>query len=279
REPLYYQFRQLLQIDCVASFDRYVRTPDLVPIDLDHKLLEQCSAWTEELQRYFGSHANVSTLLGHLPEDVCIMRRVVQLLSDSERSADTRLTMLNETIAAESSPLLLAWLASHRLSSTEFSLVIQEHGAESAEHLKLEKVLHAHLLIAGISEERSASATELFSVLRVFHNRTADLRSDTLVARMERLLNDFSVREYLRLNWFQGVWYYNREAFSELIDWLFLLTVFHLVENSGLENTVTTEVNKGALIRERLIDISDSVNYDFQKLQEQILEEGLWNID
>ena len=174
--------------------------------------------------------------------------------------------------------IALAWLASQRLSSAEFAQLVQEHGTESASHLRLEKVVREQLLRSGVAQEKAAEAAELFSVLRVFHNRTGDLRAETLVARLDFLLNDFSVREFLRLNWYEGIWYYNREAYQKLMEWLFVLTLFHIAEKNTSMDMLPSEVERGFEILQKLIDFSDKAEYDLQRLEELIAEEAPWNI-
>jgi len=278
REPLYHAFQLLLEKDCIVALERYTASTEDMPPELDSILREKCKTWNQELHRYYGGKPGVADILGHLPDDIETMRRVGHLLAGGEKLKDHSLEIFSRQSRAEFYHIALAWLASQRLSSVEFAQLVQEHGTESASHLRLEKVVRDQLLRNGATQERAAGAAELFSVLRVFHNRTGDLKAETLVARLEFLLNDYTVREFLRLNWYEGVWYYNREAYQRLMEWLFVLTVFHLTEKSASKDMLASEVERGFEILQKLLELSEEAEYDLQRLEELIAEEAPRNI-
>ena len=278
REPLYHAFRLLLEKESITALEQYTSASAEVSPEFDSALREKCRIWNEKLHRYYGGKPEVADILGHLPDDIETMRRVGQLLAAGEKLKHHILGILSRQSREEFYHIALAWLASQRLSSAEFAQLVQEHGTESASHLRLEKVVREQLLRSGVAQEKAAEAAELFSVLRVFHNRTGDLRAETLVARLDFLLNDFSVREFLRLNWYEGIWYYNREAYQKLMEWLFVLTLFHIAEKNTSMDMLPSEVERGFEILQKLIDFSDKAEYDLQRLEELIAEEAPWNI-
>jgi hypothetical protein len=91
-----------------------------------------------------------------------------------------------------------------------------------------------------------------------------------------QMLDDARVKEFIGVNEYQDVWYYSKENFEELVDWLFSLGLFSFMtesiadnsEESLIKRSLTQAVNTSV----RLKEISEKSGYQFEKLKQHILD-------
>lgn len=85
---------------------------------------------------------------------------------------------------------------------------------------------------------------------------------------MEQLFNDYDVREFIKLNLFKETWYYNKECFIELMNWLLLISFIH----DWKSETQSTQLIESArekkyIFVKGLLQVSDKAGYQIEKLR------------
>ncbi|MEI7811750.1 MAG: alpha-amylase family glycosyl hydrolase [Ignavibacteria bacterium] len=58
---------------------------------------------------------------------------------------------------------------------------------------------------------------------------------------IEQLISDSDARQYIGVNYFQGEWYYSKESFEELSDWIFTIRLVSYLSNKPLQSVEKQE--------------------------------------
>jgi hypothetical protein len=120
---------------------------------------------------------------------------------------------------------LLMWAVVHRLGAIARE---EDFGAQSRSWMDewlLSKVIRENLEALGYDEGSTWYMQLLLKVLTRYQDFDADIERGAASTRISAMLADTDVRQYLRVNEFEGVWWFNREAFENLIAWLFTISV------------------------------------------------------
>jgi glycosidase len=99
--------------------------------------------------------------------------------------------------------------------------------------------------------------------------------SKGLSSKLVQMLDDENVKIFIGVNEYQGIWYYSKENFEALVDWLFSLGLFNFLAASIADDTGESKIKAGltlAVISSvRLKEISERSGYQFEKLKQDIL--------
>lgn len=91
-----------------------------------------------------------------------------------------------------------------------------------------------------------------------------------------QMLDDAYVKEFIGVNLYQDVWYYSKENFEELVDWLFSLGLFSFIAESIADNAEESMIKAGLIqavnTSVRLKEISEKSGYQFEKLRNLIIK-------
>ena len=120
---------------------------------------------------------------------------------------------------------LLMWAVVHRLGAIARE---EDFGAQSRSWMDewlLSKVIRENLEALGYDEGSTWYMHLLLKVLTRYQDFDADIERDAASTRISAMLVDTDVRQYLQVNEFEDVWWFNREAFENLIAWLFTISV------------------------------------------------------
>lgn len=101
-----------------------------------------------------------------------------------------------------------------------------------------------------------------------------DNRNEIFLRPLITMLSDEQVKLFIGVNEYEGAWYYSKENFEELLDWIFTLAVFSLFreENSGdaLPAEAIPKLILAADAIFRIKEISEQSGYRFERLKEQL---------
>ncbi len=90
-----------------------------------------------------------------------------------------------------------------------------------------------------------------------------------------QLLKDEDVKQFIGINLYQDVWYYSKENFEELADWLFALRLFSMFKplQVASEPELVREIEKLITASLKLKELSEASGYQFEKLQSNVEHE------
>lgn len=119
---------------------------------------------------------------------------------------------------------LLGWWSVHALGKLAAEAQFALQSRSWIDEWRLGKVIAAVLQELGVAEPEARRAVMLIKVL-TSHQRW-ERRVDRL---LHALIEDSDVRQFLQVNRYQGVLWFNKEAFDQLRWWLLLVTVVQIM--------------------------------------------------
>jgi glycosidase len=180
-------------------------------------------------------------------------------------------------------------------------LILKNSLIQSASKINLQKIFTDLLFNKPISrtlESISANVNtyikiELIKVLLEYHYRNTkkaksasskkssknDIHKENkgiLVATLNILLDSSIVYNLLHVNEFDGITYFNKENFEDLLRWLLLFSILNLKQEEKIneEKKLLQEIKKLTGETNELIKIAEQAGYDLNKLKEEIARES-----
>jgi len=119
---------------------------------------------------------------------------------------------------------------------------------------------------------RNTEKEKTASNIKNSENDIYDGNKDVLVDTLNLLLDKSIVFNILHVNEFNGITYFNKENFEDLLRWLLLFSILNLKQDSKLidEKKVLQEIKKLTGETNKLINIAEQAGYDLNKLKEEI---------
>ncbi|MGD9899938.1 MAG: alpha-amylase family glycosyl hydrolase [Calditrichaceae bacterium] len=127
----------------------------------------------------------------------------------------------------------------------------------------LDKVIRRNYLKIGIESSQIAADIELIYILLTVNTDILFDDESLVRAHTEELFSDPHVRSYNMINLYQGIWYFQKEAFEKLLNWILVLSVLDILRNAEKINTPVLNKLLSALDRiELLKNTADKSGYD-----------------
>lgn len=172
---------------------------------------------------------------------------------------------------------LISWVSNHRLSEAAFT---EEPDGESLAQLNrvwmdeflLAKYNQRALIELGVEVGSAARQVELIKILlgntEWFASRP--LGRDSVFQTLQLWLKDAAVQGYVNTNRYQGILWFNKESFDELLWWMYaiaLLQIFHaaMVHDAKITE-VAEEIERCYLLIEKLQQSAEKSAYQIEKL-------------
>jgi glycosidase len=194
--------------------------------------------------------------------------------------------------------LYMIWLSINNIGSLFDAKEVGEKSLSVMDDLLLYYPMRKIMRRLGRSEFEIDSEIALLKVLTRFnslnlqvsqmhydllHDEKVFLSDKTAVKKLGKneaeilinLLNDFEVRDLIGANRYDGVWYYSKENFEDLLDWLMTLDIINYIEKAEDKSA-----NNGKLVafikdifhlNKELKEISSRSGYRLETLKENIL--------
>ncbi|HHN47629.1 MAG TPA: alpha-amylase, partial [Bacteroidales bacterium] len=93
---------------------------------------------------------------------------------------------------------------------------------------------------------------------------------EALSKNLLTMLDDPQLKEFLGVNQYQDVWYYSKENFEELVDWLFALGLFELFREENMQaispEKIKSKIEQAVRFAISLKETSERSGYRFEKL-------------
>jgi len=141
--------------------------------------------------------------------------------------------------------------------------------------LNLEKIFERAFLALGRNRAQARRDVCLLRILVKHQYLVTDADEHNRFLRLEKLFDDYDVREFVKVNLYQDKWFYNKECFEEMIDSLFLVAVV----NDWKGGERTRELNAALCSRKinfvnEVKKLSDRSQYEIERLRNNLsLEE------
>ena len=183
----------------------------------------------------------------------------------------------------DSSIIFMLWLiisSMKELFSIEEKVNRQNYVTELLFDTPVRKILQK----AGKSEVEIFNEINLLSIflnnydqmIEIFgyeeNDNSVKAKKDDLIS----LLDNEIVRTYLCVNQFENVWYYNKENFEELLNWVFTFYDLEIIKEGKVES-IKKLFNRSYKKYLEIIELSKRSEFKFEKLKENMSGEKTIN--
>lgn len=188
-------------------------------------------------------------------------------------SLDEMLIVGNRKLYRENVIILTAYFIAEALSV----LTDKANRSDLMHQLMLQKPLQNVLKRTGRGEKDIELDIRLVSILlryvpALIENSKPSMSGNAVLLQM---LDNAEVKEFIGTNHYEGIWYYSKENFEELVDWLFALTLFSWFEPLQTigEPELAKEIEKLINASMKLKELSEASGYQFGKLKTNVENE------
>ncbi len=89
---------------------------------------------------------------------------------------------------------------------------------------------------------------------------------------IRNLFSDDYIKLYLNVNYYEDVWYYSKEAYTELTEWILSISLIKFLGRESVGNNVVKKlVTKLFMLNKYLLNSSDQSGFQLEKLETILL--------
>jgi glycosidase len=180
----------------------------------------------------FGGQFEEEKTVHELKKNIHAVERLVQSSHDRRKRGGkvAAKSFLNKALKFEESRTIFLLIVMNIVSK----LTMLGDSKQIVERLRLSSVLRK-LIHYDSGREGSNDQELLFYIL--LHHEPEFERKEILLWRVaiEQLFNDSYARDFLKVNLYEGRWYFGKEQFEKLLEWFGILVLIHLAQDEGPE--------------------------------------------
>ena len=161
--------------------------------------------------------------------------------------------------------VLLGWLAVHRLGMIISPHEFAEISRSWVDEWLLNKLIATTLGDVGLDERSAWQSVHLIKLLVSQTHWWLEAGEGQVYQLMLSVFSDAEAQQYLGVNRYQDILWYNREAFEDFTWWLFIIAVVNIISTQPPEQVAQAIVNCFTDIQ-RILKATVSSNYQVEKL-------------
>ncbi|MDY7078528.1 MAG: alpha-amylase family glycosyl hydrolase [Chloroflexota bacterium] len=216
--PVHRPFRELVDANVFRRLvDARVTEPDG---QLDTELLREVEQKTEhllrEIKQFTGGSGDETVIAREIRQKLEVTLYLETMFFGKDLVSDPR----NDPATW---PILLGWLFTHALGRVAGEVDFEQISRSWIDEWLLGKIITGVLRDIGLDEGTAWQATTTIKLLTSHQRWFADERQAYQV--LESWLSDDQVQQFLQVNRYQGVLWFNKEAFEQLLRWMLLVAV------------------------------------------------------
>jgi hypothetical protein len=164
---------------------------------------------------------------------------------------------------------LFNWLFVHALGKVVNQRGFAEQSRSWIDEWRLDKTISDALRDLGLKETEAWSSLKLIKWLtghqRWFEGKGSDQKQAYEI--LQSLLKDGEVQQFLQVNQYHDIWWFNKEAFEEMLWWLMMVAALELGSDpSRPVNTVVAELERCYSIIQTWQQAEEKSQYQVEKL-------------
>ena len=237
--PIHHKFEQLMNVETIRRLKENIANPKKKKITTN--LLDEIEAdylsLLEEVKNQSSQKTEVKKLAQQLRSKFENLIELKNLLSTSKAEPIRKASkFLNEFIKDEDKfwEILISWLLTHELGKVADEEDFQDLSRSWIDEWLLGKIMNSVYHKIGFDESQSWQALAIVKILCSSQNWIKDIadKKRPLYYLLNALLEDQLIQQYLQVNRYQGVLWFNKESFESLVRWLFGVGALEgLIEN------------------------------------------------
>ncbi|MGB5529970.1 MAG: alpha-amylase family glycosyl hydrolase, partial [Ignavibacteriaceae bacterium] len=213
------------------------------------------------------------------------MKKVDELLPVNNRLMINRdyLTLLNLIILKQlfnkkTDQVKIAVLFDDLLLSKPINNILEKYSDGTSIHHRIELI--KLLLFTFLKEKKKTSKSK--EIRKATGTKSTTPESENVLPAIKVLLGEDIVHNFIHLNEFEGITYFNKERFDELLRWLMLFNMIETTSSMTIAKKdermnlteLNRDINKSLKINSekflKLISKAESCNYDFSKFKQEL---------
>jgi hypothetical protein len=170
---------------------------------------------------------------------------------------------------------LFGWLFVHALGKVVAPGGFARQGHTWIDEWRLGKTIFHVLRELGLEETAARNSVTVIKWLTDHQTWFEEKPSDQkqAYATLESLLRDNDVQEFLRINHYNDVWWYNKEAFEEMLWWLMMVAALTIGSDSLRSvNAVVEDIQRCYAMIQIWQKSGEKSEYQVEKLLERVRE-------
>jgi hypothetical protein len=256
-QPIHRAFKELVN---AATFQRLMDARLAEPDGrLDQALLDEVEQKTLHLLR------EIKQFTGATGDEATLAQDMRQQLEIILQSTNLRIYEFTNLPIHQFWGSLLGWWSVHSLGKIVGEAGFEERSRSWMDEWLLGKVIARVLQDLGLDE---SAAWQSVAVVKLLTSHQRWFAAEATAARsrayqiLESLLKDDEVQQFLQVNRYQGVLWFNKEAFEQLLWWLWLVAVVEI----GADPKRAEEISACSSIVEQLRQAGEKSGYQVEKL-------------
>jgi glycosidase len=164
---------------------------------------------------------------------------------------------------------LFSWLFVHLLGRMAGSTDFSQRSWSLIDEWGLDKVIGSGLANLGLDETTVRRSITLVKILTRHQRWSLTESSGPMKAHgiLELLLKDGEVQQFLQVNRYNEIWWFNKEAFEELLWWLLLISSIEIGSNPLRPvNEITRDLERCWSLIQTLLAAEEKSEYQVEKL-------------
>ncbi len=230
--PIHHKYEQLMKAELISNIKQEISDKKKKKIDSDlfDTIEQKYLAFLEEVNRHTARTTNVEALAKQIRgkfESLPILNNLQTISKSDKIKAPAR--FLNNFIRSEDKFLdgMISWLTVHEIGKVAFEEDFEEQSRSWIDEWLLGKIVKLTFQELDLNEQQSSEILSLTKIL-TSHQRwfkKLETAEKPLYTILKNLLGDPQVRQFLQVNRYQDVLWFNKEAFESLAGWLFAVGV------------------------------------------------------
>ncbi|MDZ7318518.1 MAG: alpha-amylase, partial [candidate division KSB1 bacterium] len=279
--PIHQKFAALLNAGTIQGVQAKRVSPERPQIDEAFviELTEKYRHLLAEVCNFVGCHGDEIKLATEFQQTLRAILQFDNLPTQlaSARSRDVKAALRKLAQAPTDTSFKYAVLTGWAVVSKLGQMVTQaDYEAQSRSWIDewlLGKIIMSTMHDVGLVESECWQALALIKILTTHHNwfQLADKSEISDYAIFKKLLEDQDVQQFLQLNRYQDVLWFNKEMFELLTEWLYNISIIAAISQPGItRQELATQIIKRYRNWQRWLKAEAASEYQIDKLLEQL---------
>ncbi len=238
--PLHQKFEQLVSINLMKKLVKNLSAPGKKKIETDllEKIENKYGAFLNEVNTHFSRHADTVRLARYMRLQFEKLPQLKNLSSISRAlNYKSAAFFLKEFIDRQDNfwPTMTCYLLVHELGKVANRQDFADLSRSWIDEWLLGKIINSVFAQLGLTDSESWHVLMTIKTLTTWQNRLfgIDGKIRTCYQFLNSLLEDPLVQQFMQVNRYQGVLWFNKESYESLIGWLFVVAALNcLVEDT-----------------------------------------------
>jgi hypothetical protein len=251
-QPVHFPFRELTKVGMITRLldARLTGNKKIVDMDLMSEVEHKAAHLLLEINQLTGAGRELSDIQRYAQEIRSKVQTILELpalretaSAESKRNYKSAVNLILDNLSLEEKDIpkwsvLIGWAFTHSLGRLIGDGGAADRSQSWIDEWLLGRILVSSMLDLGLSEAESWRSVGLIKIL-IRHqmwyqiNTPKHKRAHRI---LKRLLEDEVVRGVLQVNRYQGILWFNKEAFEELLAWMMRIAAINVIADKNLSS-------------------------------------------